>query len=292
MKKIKFVLVVLLIISIFIGCNKTDFSISANENIISGSPSSDSVNVPILMFHDVKTYSGGTWSMSADNFRKTVEFLIKNGYTPISFRQLVDYCDEKCEIPEKPVCLTFDDGYFSNYRNVLPIATEMQIPITVFMICSEIREKGITPPSDEEILTKMSASELLIVNSSPFATVQSHTFAMHGIGAENERKFALPMDNEDKEEFQKFANNDCLLAENALRAAGTDEVFVFSYPGGKVDMWFEEVIRSRGYRVSVTSNTGNKNTVVKGNPETLFLLGRLNVNDSTTEKELLDYLNK
>ncbi len=293
MKKIKQLIPICLIFVFLMGC-------TSNGHIIStGAESSvpqirSEVKVPILMFHDVKTYEGGTWSISADNFRNTLCFLLDNGYTPISFQHLVDYCDGKSDIPEKPVCITLDDGYFSNYRNVLPIAQELKIPITIFMICSDIRSNGITPPTNEEILTKLSIAELNIINSSAFATVQSHTFSLHGINISDndERSFALPLKNESKKAFQLLAQKDCELAENVLKEAGTEKVFVFSYPGGKVHSWFDEVIRKRGYRVSVTSDEHKINLVTRGEPDSLFLLGRFNVNDSTTEKELLEYLNK
>ncbi len=58
------------------------------------------VVVPILMFHDVRTCEGGTWAISADHFRSTLIFLQENGYTPISFEQLIDFVDGVAGIPE------------------------------------------------------------------------------------------------------------------------------------------------------------------------------------------------
>ncbi|MBQ9133078.1 MAG: polysaccharide deacetylase family protein, partial [Clostridia bacterium] len=142
----------------------------------------DSVMVPILMFHDVKTYAGGTWSMSADNFRKRMEFLLDNGYTPVTFEQLADYADGAASLPKKPVCITFDDGYYSNYKNVLPIVTELQIPITVFVICSAVRPEGVEPDANEEALSMMSAAEIAQMEASPFVQVQSHTYDLHIVG--------------------------------------------------------------------------------------------------------------
>lgn len=253
------------------------------------------VMVPVLMFHDVKSYPGGTWSMSADNFRKTMEFLLDNGFTPVSFSQLVDYVDGMFELPEKPVCITLDDGYYSNYKNVLPIITELKIPITVFMTCRTVRAEGIEPSPDESLIPKMNAEELAIMEASPFVHIQSHTYGLHGRNvsySEEERNASLPLESESEADFKKIYAKDCSLAEKVLSDVGVTEHLVLSYPGGKYHEWTEDVLRERGYRVTVTTEYGHRNFVVKGDPDSLYLLGRMNVNDDTTEEGLLKYLER
>lgn len=255
----------------------------------------DAVTVPILMFHDVKTVDGGTWSVSADKFRKTLVLLLDNGYTPVSFERLVDYVDGVGDIPQKPVYITIDDGYFSNYRNVLSIITELQVPVTVFMTCKTIRAEGTTPETDESLLYKMSTAELEIMEASPLVEIQSHTYGLHGVNTyygEDERDNTLSLKNESESEYKKIFASDCERAEAVLLGVGVRRHTVFSYPSGKYHEWAEDVLRERGYRVSVTTNYGHVNTVVKGAPETLYLLGRMNVNDSTSEEQILKYLEK
>lgn len=254
----------------------------------------DSLMVPILMFHDVKTYAGGTWSMSADNFRKRMEFLLDNGYTPVTFEQLADYVDGAASLPQKPVCITFDDGYYSNYKNVLPIVTELQIPITVFVICGAVRPEGVEPDANEEALSMMSAGEIAQMEASPFVQVQSHTYDLHivGYGEDGKRGDVLPLASEDASAYKKMFAEDCTLAEAVLTDVGVTEHIVFSYPGGKYHRLAESVLKERGYRMSLTTDFGHRNLVVAGDPESLYLLGRMNVNDETTDKELLAYLSR
>jgi len=255
----------------------------------------EEVTVPVLMFHDVKTVAGGTWSMSADNFRKTMVFLLDNGYTPVSFDQLVDYVDGVSDIPEKPVGITLDDGYFINYRNVLPIVTELEVPVTVFMSCKTVREEGVTPDLNEKALHKMSAAELSVMEASPYVQIQSHTYGLHGVNtsySEAERDNSMPLETESESEYKGVFAKDCELAEGVLSGVGVSENTVFSYPSGKYNEWAEDVLKERGYRVSLTTNYGHNNRVVKGDKESLFLLGRMNVNDDTTEEALLKYLTR
>lgn len=295
---------VCLLSALLAGCTKY---ILTGASVPDGSPGSSGedpgwtetypteVTVPILMFHDVKTCEGGTWSISAEHFRSTLGLLLSNGYTPISFEQLVNYADGLCGIPEKPVCITLDDGYFSNYRNVLPVITELKVPVTVFMVCNTVRDAAVVPDTDENILFKMSAAELKIMEASPYVSIQSHSYGLHGANrsyGETERDCALPLDRESKAEFREIFEKDCALAEEVLADAGVRRYLAFSYPEGKYHRWTEDILYKRDYRLSVTTDSGHRNLVVRGRPETLFALGRMNVNDETTEDKLFGYLER
>lgn len=255
----------------------------------------DKITIPVLMFHDVKTHEGGTWSISAENLRKKLEFLLANGYTPISFEKLVDYVDEKGGLPEKPVCITFDDGYFSNYKTVLPIVTELNVPVTVFMVCKTVREKEVVPNANEDVLCKMSAAELRIMEASDLVSIQSHTYGLHGENksySDEKRSCILPLAGEKKEDYKAIFARDCETAEKILAEAGVPRRLVLAYPEGRAHEWAEEVLRERGYRVSLTTDYGHKNHVTRGDKDSLYMLGRMNVNDATDDAAMLKYLER
>lgn len=254
----------------------------------------ESTSVPILMFHDVTASKGGTWSITEENFQSRMEFLLANGYTPISFDTLIAYADGEGELPDKPVCVTFDDGYYSNYKFVLPIITELNIPITVFAIGSAVRPEGTEPSPVGMTLDSMSICELREMQSSPLVQIRSHTYALHIAESAygTQRADVLPLKGEDKETYQNMFKDDCAKAESLLQTVGVETHTVFSYPGGKHHRWSEEVLRERGYRVTLTTDYYTRNRIVRGDPESLFLLGRMNVNDDTTDAELLKYLNR
>lgn len=262
---------------------------------VGGCAAPESVEVPILMFHDVTEQGGGVWGMSEENFRDKVEFLLERGYTPVSFEQLVAFADGEGPLPEKPVCITLDDGYYSNYEYVLPLAEELQVPMTVFMTCDTVRPAGEKPYEGLNNYCKVDAEELRAIEESPYMLAQSHTYGLHGENtsySEQVRDNSLPIDGEEESEYKEMFARDCEAAEGVLAASGVEENIVFSYPSGKSNEWAEEVLRERGYRASVTTDYGHRNTVTEGDGGSLFLLGRMNVNDGTGEEELLDYLER
>jgi len=73
-------------------------------------------SVPTLMYHGV---SDNMWGMTElfvkpAEMEKQIKYLVENGYTPIWFEDLV-HVDQI----EKPVILTYDDGYVDNYVDFL-----------------------------------------------------------------------------------------------------------------------------------------------------------------------------
>ena len=300
-KKVRrLILVVLLCFTVLfiVGCGIRPIdTVEANDGKKPTSPELDtqSVNkrrIPVLMFHNLD-YSLGTWCITPENFRSDVEFMLENGFTPISFKQLVNFAEGTGELPEKPVIITFDDGYYSNYYYALPISNELQIPITVFMTCRTVRDESI-PPTTEQMI-KMSADELREMQASPYVEIQSHTFGLHGKNtnySEIERNNALPLDGESESDFKSIFNEDCSKAEQTLNNIGSFDMLAFSYPQGKSCAWAEQVLTERGYKVSVTTNYSADNIVIKGDASSLRLLGRMNVNDPTTKESLLNYLSR
>lgn len=92
-------------------------------------------SVPTLMYHGV---SDQMWGMTElfvrpSNMEAQIRYLVENGYTPIWFEDLV-HVDQI----EKPVLLTFDDGYVDNYTDLFPILQKYNVKATIFVVTGTI----------------------------------------------------------------------------------------------------------------------------------------------------------
>ena len=95
-------------------------------------------NVPIMMYHGVGHGSpSANLFVNPETLEKQFVYLLENGYTPIWFEDL-----EHVEDYEKPVILTFDDGWRNNYSNLLPLVKKYQVKVTIFMVCSYLEKQG------------------------------------------------------------------------------------------------------------------------------------------------------
>lgn len=84
------------------------------------------VSVPILMYHVINPPPEGApfpgLYVPAPEFREQMHALAKAGWVAVTLRQLWSHWRHGTPLPHgKPVVLTFDNGYQSQYSNALPI---------------------------------------------------------------------------------------------------------------------------------------------------------------------------
>ena len=63
-----------------------------------------------------------------------MDYLFFHGYTPISLYQLDDALLTGTPLPDKPVVLTFDDGYIDHYAHRFPVLRQYGFTATFFII--------------------------------------------------------------------------------------------------------------------------------------------------------------
>ena len=121
------------------------------------------LNVPILMYHyisvppqDADIYRTDL-SVTPENFRQQMAYLAENGYTPVDLYQLSAAIAAKTDLPEKPIVLTFDDGYLDNYENAFPILQEFGFTGTFFII-TDLADQGAEGYANWEQLEEMAAA--------------------------------------------------------------------------------------------------------------------------------------
>lgn len=121
----------------------------------------EGVEVPVLMYHAVSDELWGIESLfvKPERMEEQLKWLSENGYTPIWFEDLY-HLDQI----EKPVILTFDDGYEDNYTELFPLLKKYQMKATVFMITGSIGQEHYL---EEQEIQEMAKSGLI--------SFQSHT---------------------------------------------------------------------------------------------------------------------
>ena len=164
---------------------------------------SGGAKVPIMMYHAV---SDDLWGISGlfvspTDMEKQLQYLADNGYTPIWFEDLAHI-----ETVEKPVILTFDDGYDDNYTNLFPLLKKYKMKATVFMITGSI--------GAEHYLTEKQIREMA---ESGLVSFQSHTVTHPDLGQCTAEELDAEM----------------LESKAALAELTGKEPFVLCYPMGK-----------------------------------------------------------
>ena len=92
------------------------------------------VGVPVLSYHQVNDEDDNALTIPRAAFEQQMAYLHDNGYHAITPDQLNAYLTEGAPLPEKPVLITFDDGYRDNYENAFPILQKYGMTATIFLI--------------------------------------------------------------------------------------------------------------------------------------------------------------
>lgn len=87
--------------------------------------------IPILMYHSVNVNPPNTLSVPAKVFYKQMEHLRNSGYHTLTFKDLMNWKTNE-GLPDKPVLITFDDGYLDNFTVAYPILKKLQMKATIF----------------------------------------------------------------------------------------------------------------------------------------------------------------
>ena len=93
----------------------------------------EGVSLPAVMYHGLLRDKSlqNEYVIDQALFESDLCWLRANGYTPVHITDLLAYADGEGTLPEKPILLTFDDGYYNNYLYAYPLARQYNIKIVI-----------------------------------------------------------------------------------------------------------------------------------------------------------------
>jgi peptidoglycan/xylan/chitin deacetylase (PgdA/CDA1 family) len=221
--------------------------------------------VPILMYHYLSVPPAGAdiyrqdLSVAPERFAAHLDAIAAAGYTPISLYALVDHLTTGASLPEKPVVLTFDDGYRDNYENAFPILRDRGLTATFFVVTDFIDEQR------PEYLTWDMVREMYA----------------GGMSIESHGRNHVSFQNKDRDYliWQALGSLETIQYELGVRPR------FISYPAGDYDQLTIDIFRSADYWAGFTTVQGATHR-----SDDLFQLRRVRVRGTTTPEELVRIL--
>lgn len=186
------------------------------------------VDVPVLNYHKVDNMNIAL-SVSPQEFDEQMRYLAENGYHTISPDQLTGYLKYGRSLPEKPVLITFDDGYHDNYINAYPILKKYGFTATIFLVTGLVGH-------DSRFLTWDEVREM---QKNGF-TFGSHTVTHHALTKLTPEQVRSELVESSKE----------MERELGVRPR------YFAYPTGAYNLKLAEMVRQAGYRAAFSIRYG------------------------------------
>ena len=232
----------------------------------SDSPREDKVLLPIVMYHEINYTKLGKDIISPWDFESDLKHLRDEGYTAITMRELIDYYEGGAALPPKPIILSFDDGYLSNYNYVLPLLEKYDAKIVFSIIVKETENFTETPnyKLDFAHVTWPQVSEML---ASGRVDIQNHTYNLHRI---TKSLYGSAQKNgESFSDYEQRLEEDLSKAQNEIfRMTGMTPT-TFTYPYGKFNDNTDIILRNMGFKATLSCIYGI-NVITPENPDGLY----------------------
>src|SRR5882724_7877867 len=174
--------------------------------------------VPILMYHKVAERHPAAdpykLTVSVPTLRHQFEYMAQKGYTPISFGDLQESISGNARLPEKPVIITFDDGYADTYDLAYPLLREFHFKATIFLPVAYIGGENSWDHEHDRIMDYETIKRI------------SGHLVEFGIHSYNHENFEFKSANEIEADLRKCVE--------VLQKENCPFVRVFAYPFGRL----------------------------------------------------------
>jgi peptidoglycan/xylan/chitin deacetylase (PgdA/CDA1 family) len=199
------------------------------------------INVPILMYHYVRTPPSTFWdrlgynlTVSPGDFQIQMDWLLAHGYHPVDFNDTRAYFQGRSPLPGRPVVITLDDGYQDLYTAAYPILRAHNFKAVAYIVSGFVGHSG-------------------------YATgAQVQEMAQNGIeiAAHTVNHVSLPGSSLPWAMYQLAASK--LWLEHLVGHPVLD----MAYPSGKFNAAVAAAVRIAGYDTAVTTIPGTYHSLV------------------------------
>ncbi len=249
-----------------------------------------SSEVPVLMYHHLANDVSGSAVITPERFEEQIAALKRAGYNAIKLSELVAYVENGTELPEKPIVITFDDGYRSNYELAFPILKKYSMPAAINMI-------GVTAGADTyketgtPIIPHFTYEEAQEMIESGIVEIQSHSYDMHNSQEldKDYRQGVYRKKDESEGEYIEAFKNDFLRSRREIEENTDSIVTAFAYPNGFYTTLSEVLLSQMGVKITMTVEEG-MNTVIKGLPQSLRAMKRYRISEDISGDEIVEML--
>ena len=227
--------------------------------------------IPSLMYHNINDDyddKNASVEISAEKFKEHMLALKNNGYTAIFFDDYVSFLNNDVPLPEKPILITFDDGYLNNYTTGFPILKETGMKATIFIVTGRMGLQGaVTYPH-------FTWAQALEMEKSGVVDIQSHT-QYHGYLTQMSVATTILELRKSKFVIEKNLNK---------------KVEFLAYPYGACNDAVIDMAKKAGYKAAALAEPVNAGVNRKG--ENPFLTKRITVYGSMSGADLIREINK
>ena len=229
------------------------------------------VPLPILMYHSVTELPERDFCVTPDTLEQDFQYLRSNGYEAVSAEDLIAYTNGKGDLPQKPVMITFDDGFYNNMSAALPLLEkyDMCAVISIVGMFADV----IAPDSPhQEAYSYLTWEDLRQLQQSDRIELGSHTYNRHS--NDTQRRGCAKNTWESEELYHETFQKDIDTLQTRFQEELQQVPYIFAYPYGFVCPESKSVLRDAGFLLTLTCL--EETNQITRDPDCLYGLSRYN----------------
>lgn len=243
-------------------------------------------NLPVIMYHQLTDQASraGDYVLTAQQFEADMRYIQGCGYTSVTTQQLIDYACGQGDLPEKPILITFDDGYESFIPYALPVLQELDMYAVIAVIGSVAQT--YTDTEDHNLrYSHLSWEAIGELSRDPHVEIGNHTYNLHKL--DSGRRGCRIKPGEDKAAYQAMLTQDLTRVQDLVEQYTGYAPKTFAYPFGSLCSESREVLQFIGIEVILTCSE-KVNSIRKGERDWLLSVGRFNRASGKTSEQFFE----
>ena len=231
----------------------------------------EGIPLPIIMYHGFlkdETYQGD-YVISPQVLENDIQYLQSKGYTAVFMQDVLDYMDGKGTLPEKPVILSFDDGYYNNYLYAFPLAKQYKMKMVLAPIgyYTDLYSQQDSNHPNYSHITWDQAQEML---DSGYFEFQNHTYNLHTY---QNRNGANKLSGESFQDYKRIVGGDIMQMQSRFQEELGICPTTLVFPFGAYCEDSIELAKQLDFEAVFTCKE-KINYISREDPECLYRLGR------------------
>ena len=194
--------------------------------------------VPVLNYHNLSLTESTKMMIPKEKFEQQMAYLHNNGYRVISLDNFFDFLDFNCQLPQKSVVITFDDGWRQVYEIAWPVLKKYGYTATLFVYTDLI--VGSSKTLNWNMIREMAAGGL---------DIQCHT--------KTHRNLSKKKTDESQDEYLAEVNYELTESARIIKKEVGVEVKYLAYPYGETNDQVIHLLHDNGFRGAFTTKRGS-----------------------------------
>jgi poly-beta-1,6-N-acetyl-D-glucosamine N-deacetylase len=191
----------------------------------------------ILQYHHVSSETPPITSIAPEDFQLHMDYLAENNFNILPLEQILNSLQNREELPDYTVAITFDDAYLSVYTEAFPILREFNWPFSIFVTTGLVETNSSLYANWNQIREMAEAG----------ATIANHTV--------NHPYFLDREPGESESAWLESIGEEIRSAEEKISQETGQSHRLLAYPYGEYEPRIQTLVQELGY-IGIAQHSG------------------------------------